>query len=191
VFNLLDPRLEMKFWDRIIPEPNSGCWLWTGRIDYNGYGKINREWAHRAVYSRLVAPITPGLSIDHICRTRPCVNPAHLEPVTPRENARRGLRGAMLTHCKNGHEFTPENTWMRPTGDGPHRVCRMCKRQRDSSRLSAGSHLLTLSFCIECGGLLSLKQMMRRSSRDGDALCSIRCLAAWRERTKRHALEVA
>lgn len=81
--------------DRIQPCPNTGCWLWEGRWDSgNGYGKVSwrgRTWmAHRLVYVLLVGPIPEGHHLDHRCRVRPCCNPDHLEPVTPRENTLRG-----------------------------------------------------------------------------------------------------
>lgn len=137
--NFLDERLPPRFWDRCTPEPNSGCWLRTGTADRNGYTvfywtKRIRAYAHRAAYEALVGPIPAGLELDHKCRVRNCVNPAHLEPVTHAENVRRGTgpamlmernkqRGAALTHCKHGHEFTSENTWRNKNG---FRQCRTC-----------------------------------------------------------------
>lgn len=78
---------------RISPEPNTGCWLWSGAILRSGYGSItidNRtRMAHRHVYEMVVGKIPSGLCIDHLCRVRSCVNPDHLEPVTTAENLRR------------------------------------------------------------------------------------------------------
>lgn len=72
--------------------PN-GCWLWTGTIERTGYGRFwlggRQEIAHRASYALLIGPIPEGLTIDHLCRVRACVNPDHLEPVTLAENIRR------------------------------------------------------------------------------------------------------
>jgi hypothetical protein len=76
------------------PRLGSPCWVWTGRLNRNGYG---RAWhngaepvAHRAVYEELVGPIPAGEVLDHLCRWRRCCNPGHVEPVTVRENILRG-----------------------------------------------------------------------------------------------------
>jgi hypothetical protein len=85
---------------------------------------------HRWAYETLVGPIPDGLVIDHLCRVRNCVNPDHLEPVTHRENIRRGEAGAwnrVKTHCPQGHEYTPENTRY----SGTTRNCRECQRIRN------------------------------------------------------------
>src|SRR4051812_35687163 len=90
---------EELLYNKIFPEPMSGCWLWTGALNYNGYGTYS--WAeedgrhtylaHRLVYIIERGPIPDGLQLDHLCRLRCCVNPDHLEPVTSGENARRGV----------------------------------------------------------------------------------------------------
>lgn len=110
------------------------CWVWQGSRSSLGYGRIGVEGrmkrAHRVSYELHVGPIPEGLSIDHLCRNRACINPAHLEPVTHAENVRRGVSPSALnatkTHCKRGHEFTPENTI---TISGGYRSCRICMRQ--------------------------------------------------------------
>lgn len=99
------------------------CWLWTGET-WKGYGKFGGGQAHRVIYQRVVGPVPDGLELDHTCRVPTCVNPAHLEPVTRAENMRR--RSEAQTHCKRGHEFTPENTY-RPKGGSRH--CRACNRE--------------------------------------------------------------
>lgn len=81
--------------------------------------------AHRLAYARVNGAIPEGLEIDHVCRNKQCVNPLHLEAVTHNENIRR--RYADYTHCVNGHEYTPENTYIRTNG---YRDCRVCIRAR-------------------------------------------------------------
>lgn len=102
------------------------CWIWTGSTrGVPAYGCIHvggshYESAHRWSYKHHVGPIPDGLTIDHLCRTPLCVNPAHLEPVTVQENIARSdsppARNGRKTHCQNGHEFTPENTYLNREG---------------------------------------------------------------------------
>lgn len=105
------------------------CVEYTGHCDRAGYGQISdaagkSTYAHRAMYEFMVGPIPDGLVLDHLCRNPPCVNPAHLEPVTRRENSRRGLKGVMRTHCAHGHLLDEANTY---TYKGA-RQCRTCNR---------------------------------------------------------------
>ncbi len=130
--------LRERFMDKVSPEPNTGCWLWLGYTNTHGYGHfyVNPEQrvrpAHCIAYELLVKPIPPGLELDHLCRVRSCVNPAHLDPVTGEENVRRGEAGInneIKTHCPRGHEYNAQNTYNSPTAG---RICRACKRLRRS-----------------------------------------------------------
>lgn len=114
----------------------SGCWEWTGTKLHGGYGMIGEGGrkgrmllAHRAAYQELVGPIPEGLTLDHLCRNRGCVNPEHLEPVTGTENVLRGegptAKNARKTECPKGHPYSDENTRRTPTG----RICRTCARE--------------------------------------------------------------
>ena len=101
------------------------CWIWTAGLQH-GYGcfwsgSIKTRRAHRIAYEAQCGPLSPGLVLDHLCRERRCVNPAHLEVVTDRENILRGegtgARFARRTHCKRGHEL-PEADRGKP--------CKLC-----------------------------------------------------------------
>jgi hypothetical protein len=123
------------------------CWRYTGTIAKNGYGQIGirnddgtytTKRAHRVSYEFFKDKIPEGLDLDHTCHTaeckevlaclhRRCINPQHLEPVTRTENLRRGYNPRRdMTHCKRGHEFTPENTYIVPTTGS--RQCKSCQR---------------------------------------------------------------
>lgn len=123
-----------RFWRYVHPEPMSGCWLWVGSMGryYGrlGVGKTN-VLAHRLSYEMHKGPIPSGLQIDHLCRTMLCVNPDHLEAVTPEENKRRQGRTKMAAlnaakvDCKRGHPLSGDNLYINP-GSG-QRVCRKCR----------------------------------------------------------------
>lgn len=112
-----------RFDDLWTPEPNTGCWLWISSTNAKGYGLFTRKRgecvrAHRFSYERERGPIPDGLEIDHLCRVTCCVNPAHLEAVTPEENRRRrpvhtfGTGNKNKTHCAQGHPYSPDNTYL-------------------------------------------------------------------------------
>lgn len=131
--NFFDGRVPDRFWEKCIPEPMSGCWLWLASRSREGYARIaaatlmGRRWvpAMQLSYVLLVGAIPDGLELDHRCRVRACVNPAHLEPVTHAENMRRG-HYALLTACPLGHPLDGDNLYLNPDGS---RECRTCRRR--------------------------------------------------------------
>lgn len=115
---------------RVIIDPETGCWLWQGHVGKNGYGSISvsgEQFAtHVWAYENLVGTVRAGLELDHLCRVRHCCNPEHLEEVTRAINTARGLLGFQLTGlCRAGlHDMTnPANIYNRPDGG---RWCQPC-----------------------------------------------------------------
>lgn len=116
--------------------PHGDCWEWTAARHPSGYGKFFIEkragrtvlaYAHRWSHEHYIGPIPDGYEVDHLCRNKWCVNPAHLEAVLPVENKRRVPRPIT---CGKGHEFTPENTAYRTRRGVRTRDCRECRRER-------------------------------------------------------------
>ncbi|WP_374955176.1 HNH endonuclease signature motif containing protein [Arthrobacter sp. MYb51] len=105
-----------------------------GGLNGHGYGQAwhggGTRYAHRLAYELHYGSIPEGLFIDHLCRNRACFNPLHLEAVTNAENVMRGqgvgAKAARQTHCKHGHEFTPDNLLKSKL---PHRVCLECSKR--------------------------------------------------------------
>lgn len=138
------PTVDERFWAKVAKAGGNGCWEWTGAARNDlGYGSFSLTRgrtvaAYRYSYETLVGPIPAGAHLDHLCRNPRCVNPNHLEPVSPRENILRGVgapaRNLRKTHCVRGHEFTPDNT--RFENGGRRRVCKQCKRIQNSRRVS-------------------------------------------------------
>jgi hypothetical protein len=119
---------------KVVVDTETGCWVWMAARNARGYGVVKADGktqlAHRVYYEQHVGPIPSGLVIDHLCRNRACVNPSHMEPVTNKVNILRGISppaaNAGKRQCDNGHEYTPENTYVRR--DTGARMCRTCRR---------------------------------------------------------------
>ncbi len=120
------------FW-RLADRPSVGCWNWRGYIHRTGYGQLRFQGrqtkAHVTAYELTVGPVPSGLELDHLCRNRACVNPAHLEPVTHTENVRRAF--ALKTACRNGHPY--EDNLIIDTCSGARR-CRTCRNGQSQRR---------------------------------------------------------
>lgn len=123
------------FVNRVEVTPD-GCWEWTRARTPAGYGFLQIRsrsrvpiGAHRLSYELHVGPIPEGLTVDHLCFNPPCVRPDHLRLLTNSENA-KNQRDAYKTHCKRGHEYTPENTRIKTGGNGK-RDCKTCHRDRE------------------------------------------------------------
>ena len=128
--------------DRLIPEPNSGCWLWEGSTTRDGYGLVtiaprkSPHRVHRLAWEQAYGPIPEKMSVLHRCDVPACCNPAHLflgsqqdnvtDMVTKGRFKGRSSLNAIKTHCPQGHEYTPENTYLY----NGMRSCKACSNAR-------------------------------------------------------------
>jgi len=163
-------------------DQSDNCWTWNTPSLTNGYGRFWFEGrmiaAHCVAYRLFVGPIPVGMELDHLCHTRDlsctagtaclhrrCVRPDHLEPVTPLENARRARHTewerALVTRCPQDHEYTPENTYIAPSGK---RNCRLCKVARKQVKRPRSESLprLCLNVLGAVGGCATTTEVLRQ-----------------------------
>lgn len=136
-------RVSSEWWSsKVLEDVETGCVAWTGAKDFKGYGKVRVDgrgrMAHRvALVAANGRDIPPGLTVDHLCRNRACVNPDHLEIVTHRTNVLRSdswqARNLAKTECPQGHALTVGNLVESEARKG-HRVCRTCARARSTQK---------------------------------------------------------
>lgn len=125
----------------------SGCWQWIGAQNRKGYGQLffrGKLWvSHRVAYTIFVGEIPEGMTVDHLCFNKGCINPAHLEPVTALENTQRAKRAGRHRpstqyppgYCAAGHQYTEDNVAIRPDGRRRCKMCARLKRRRQILRL--------------------------------------------------------
>lgn len=138
---------------RLVPTDN-GCLEWPGTRDANGYGRARMrqvasrpklsELVHRALWVMVNGPLAPDIQLDHLCRNPSCCNLDHLEPVSAAVNTERSTareatiaRWAARTHCRQGHEYTPENTRRDPKGTRHCRICDLAARDERAAKRAA------------------------------------------------------
>ena len=133
----MTPEVFARFEKFVMPEPNSGCWLWIGAWSPQGYGRFRLEGetqlAHRLSYQHHVGEITSGLEIDHLCRVRCCINTDHLEVVTGSVNSKRGAQAAFWrgkTHCPFGHAYEGNCYFQHHKNGVISRICKICAKRR-------------------------------------------------------------
>ena len=130
-------KLDNRFWYKV--DKMGCCWYWIASTHSNGYGQFSyhgkNKLAHRLSYEDKYGDIPQGLVMNHICRTRHCVNPDHLEVITLEKNIQIGISvNRNKTHCKREHEYTEENTHIRSTGFRQCRTCALISKRKYNQR---------------------------------------------------------
>ena len=143
-----------RFWSKV--DKSGDCWVWRGYVASTGYGRLSvgrkHYQAHRYAYELVNGPVSADLVMDHLCNNKACVNPAHLEPVTNRENLLRSEvtasgRAYKRDHCIRGHAYTPENTLIVREG---YRKCRTCGKAPFRNRKKAEPSGPLRPWCLPC-----------------------------------------
>jgi hypothetical protein len=184
---MTDPELAEKIMARLVR--SGGCLEWPGRRNKDGYGIIytpvrNGRRVHRVLWDAAIGPIPDGYQVDHLCFNKPCANLWHLEPVTPLVNSRRAIDRTTAanywlnrTVCENGHEYTPENTYLREPGT---RICRTCRRdakRRDREAARGGGPAVPVRLYDDRNGKtkLTVEQVaeIRRRRSEGETCAAI------------------
>ena len=154
------------FWSLVDIRGPADCWPWTAGRSSEGYGRYVMHGGtlntHRIAWEDLNGPIPDGLSIDHLCRNRACQNPAHMEPVSPEENTRRGSTRDSDT-CPSGHPYSTSRPKYCPT-------CQKASVARYKAKIASGEHTPTIrkAFCVnghDKEGRPQCRQCMREASR--------------------------
>ena len=150
-----------RFLDKVVFPAPGGCWVWTASKTYNGYGLFWHEGktvlAHRFSYEQHTGTISAGLELDHLCRMRHCVNPAHLEEVTGKENLRRSpihkesvRRNGRLTGLKRRKSDLPEGVTFSNRKKNPYRAS-ICKNGKKHSLGNfSSSELASAAYQVAC-----------------------------------------
>lgn len=178
---------DAKFWTYVTkPQEETGCWIWHGYRDRDGYGLCyipgsGTSRAHRVAYQLAGLPLEKSVPLDHRCHDpracaggkecphRACVNPLHLEVTTPKANAERSVK-AVATTCLHGHEFDSNNTYIKPNGT---RRCRQCHASTEARRRGPKKIRLVQTHCGRGHDLLGTS--LHIDPRTGKRMCRV-CL---------------